>query len=241
MYAIDRRLHVNSCCWPIAWYLFLPNRATEEYQKQSLKSLLYAARAKNIKNHTIINLDVIGHSNLNKVCLYPLQCPHPRPSSCTCISSLVTLIHIHTLTYIQVSSEIENLKRRLRDRAAEFDRLCRQEKDGGDDHPGDRKTLLRKLEELGQANAREKKELEEKLSKVSAWTMMKSVNLSLSLSPPTFFSCVAVCRSSWIKLVNYPPKGRSSLVSSIVFMMNWVVIDTLVSNSKKKLSIYVGP
>lgn len=65
-----------------------------------------------------------------------------------------------SLGILQVSSEIEALKRRLRDRAAELDRLC------GGEGEEDRGRLMRKLEDLGHANAREKKELEEKLSKV---------------------------------------------------------------------------
>jgi hypothetical protein len=64
----------------------------------------------------------------------------------------------------QVSSEIETLKRRLRDRAAELDRLCCLEGAPGDAE--DRRLLMHKLEALEQVNAREKRELEEKLSKV---------------------------------------------------------------------------
>lgn len=42
-------------------------RVTEEYHKQTHMSLLYAARAKNIRNRTVVNLDVVGQSGLNKV------------------------------------------------------------------------------------------------------------------------------------------------------------------------------
>lgn len=66
----------------------------------------------------------------------------------------------------QVSSELEALKRRLRDRAAELDRLCCLQRGPIDDH--ERHTLLRRLEDLEQANAREKQQLEDQLSKVTS-------------------------------------------------------------------------
>lgn len=66
----------------------------------------------------------------------------------------------------QVSSELEALKRRLRDRAAELDRLCCLQRGPIDDQ--ERHTLLRRLEGLEQANAREKRQLEDQLSKVTA-------------------------------------------------------------------------
>ncbi len=42
-------------------------RPTEEYHKQTLMSLMYAARAKHVKNRLIMNVDVVGDSGLNKV------------------------------------------------------------------------------------------------------------------------------------------------------------------------------
>jgi len=68
------------------------------YQKQTLVSLLYAARAKNIKNNVFIYTDIVKESKLN-----------------------------------EMSAEIEGLRKRLKARAAELDRLMVREggREGG--------------------------------------------------------------------------------------------------------------
>ncbi len=68
-----------------------------------------------------------------------------------------------------MSSEIQVLKNRLRDRIAEFEELCLKSSAGIEN-----RELKRKLEDLGQANQREKKELEDKLSRVG-WRSLEIV------------------------------------------------------------------
>lgn len=116
-------------------------RASLAYKAQTLVTLQYAARARNVQNFTLVNVDVAGHSQLT-----------------------------------QVSTEIEVLKRRLWQRAAELDRMCaagaeEDEEDenvsGGEQQavPAGR-TRQQRLEEMGRAMARERRELAEKLSQV---------------------------------------------------------------------------
>ena len=119
-------------------------RASVPYKAQTLMTLQYAARARSVQNFTLVNLDVAGHSQLTRV-----------------------------------STEIELLKRRLRQRAAELDRLCAAEAEAEEEDDeaeedtqrrgsggGEPLTRQQRLEEMGRTTARERRELEEKLSQV---------------------------------------------------------------------------
>lgn len=112
-------------------------RASLPYKAQTLMTLQYAARARSVQNFTLVNLDVAGHSQLTRV-----------------------------------STEIEQLRRRLRQRAAELDRLCAAAAEGEDededegDFDESPPTRQQRLEEMGRATARERRELAEKLSQV---------------------------------------------------------------------------
>jgi hypothetical protein len=110
-------------------------RATLPYKVQTLTTLQYAARARNVQNFSLVNVDAAGHSQLTRV-----------------------------------SGEIERLKRRLQQRAVELDRLCAEGDGDEDEEEEDAKQepeqRQRRLEEMGRATARERRELEEKLSQV---------------------------------------------------------------------------
>jgi hypothetical protein len=57
--------HADASCAVLCCAVW--NSATAEYAKQTQMSIMYAARAKNIKNRTVVNFDVVGESGLNKV------------------------------------------------------------------------------------------------------------------------------------------------------------------------------
>ena len=102
-------------------------RTTPQFYRQSLVSLMYATRAKHIRNCTAVNMDTHGDSSIH-----------------------------------QVSADMHNLKQRLQERTVEFERL-RDLAAGGQQ---ENELLRKQLEGLGQANEREKKEMEAKLSGV---------------------------------------------------------------------------